>query len=111
MFNQNKKAIISGSIIIAVLLVIIIILSIINRSPVSVMLTSPQSPIDVYIDNEHFVTPTTIKLKPNTYTIWGAKIGYLTYKKDFTVSRKNSSLNIIMEVDPNAGYPPEGAPK
>lgn len=110
MFYQNKKFILYAGIIIAILAVIIIALAIYNRLPVDLQITSTQTPIDVYIDNTHYTTPTVVNLRPGTYTIWGAKIGYLTYKQTFKLSRTNNNLQINLETDPQAGYPPEGAP-
>lgn len=109
--KQNRKIILYGGAVILVLATIIVALAILNRLPVSVQLTSQPTPIDVFIDNQSYQTPATIQLTPGTHTIWGAKTGYLIYSKNFKVSRFNHQLEIPLQVDPQADYPPEGAPK
>lgn len=101
--NNNNKILIWGGVVLVILIAIIAIVAVLQRRPVALTLTSDPSQVDVFINNQTYHTPTTIKIKPGQYTIWAAKTGYLVYQKDFAVkSFTSNSLKITLQVDPDA---------
>lgn len=108
--KENKKNIIISGLVIASLILIIIILSIINNWPANVSITSDPSGAEIYINNKKYETSEIIRLRPGEYVVWAAKEGYLIYEKKHKINRDDNIINIKLEPDPEANFPPEGAP-
>lgn len=95
-----------------VLIVLMFILnpSVQSKTKSNVFIKSTPYHIDIYINNIRYVTPTNIYLKPGKITVWGAKIHYLSYKRNYIIPKNRPiTINVIMKINP-VPDPPEGAP-
>lgn len=105
--KKTKKILITA----AVIIILIIAFEIFFQTrKTTVNITSDPVNIEVDIGQSIYQTPTTIKIKPGKYRVWGLKEKYLTYDKfnKFYYGKENN-LYIKLEVDPEP-EPTEGAP-
>jgi len=105
---MNRKTLIIAGAIVIILIILIIITTTVRNRPVNFTVISEPNNIEIYVDNQRYETPLSIKIKPGSYTIWGLKEGYAPYKESFQIKKgQDNQLNIKLEQEQE---PPEGAP-
>lgn len=97
-------------IIAAIAIIVVVFLIIYFNRRLNVTVTSNPKEAQIIINNDLKISPAQYKLKPGTYTIWGAKDGYNEFKQNFKISKNNQEIQINLTPESQTDIPKEGAP-